>query len=212
MAFRRDICRWSLDMGEMTMADIDRLLAEWSAGDRQALEDLLPLVYEELRGLARKLFATERRAHTLQTTALVSEVYLRFRDAKKLEWSSRAQFFAFAGTIMRRILVDHARHHRTLKHGGTTTHIQVRESLPLRAGTVDLDQLLDTERALRRLERLDPRQARVVMLRYYSGLTIEETANQLAISSATVRREWTTAKRWLARELRDASKAHLKSA
>ena len=180
-------------------AHITQLLIAWSDGNREAVEELLPLVYGELRRLASRYLRHERTDHTLQPTALVHEAYLRLIDQRKVRWRNRAHFFGIAAQVMRRILVDHARAHAAQKRGAGWEHIPlVEERLPSGAGDVDVVALDD---ALERLAAMDPQQARIVELRYFGGLTIDEVAEVTQISSATVVREWTMAKAWLRAEL-----------
>jgi len=179
--------------------EITRLLSHWSDGDPEALQRLMPLVFEDLRQLARKQFRAESPGHTLQPTALVSEVYMRLTDQRKVEWESRAQFFAFAAMLMRRILVDHAKARRTAKRGGDVKKLPLDEALAMSAtGDVDVVALDD---ALRRLAEIDPRAAQVVELRFFVGLTLEEVAEVLDLSVTTVKREWRTARLWLLRAM-----------
>jgi len=178
---------------------VTQLLHAWGGGDVGALDQVVPLVYAELRRQAERYLRREDPGHTLQTTALVHEAYLRLVDQRSARWESRSQFFGVAAQLMRRILVDHARGHHAAKRGGSA--IQV----PLEEGTAaaqerDVD-LLELDEALTRLAVLDERQAKVVELRYFTGLGIEETAEALAISPATVKREWAMARAWLRREL-----------
>jgi len=192
---------------------ITRLLLEWSAGDQSALTSLLPLVYEELRAMAARHLRAERRAHTLQRTALVHEAFFRLVDYKRVASQNRAQFFALASQIMRRILVDHARRHRSQKRGGGAQRVSLEDIQPREAAdpSGDVDALLFTEDdqvdlsaiddALKRLEAMDPRQSKLVELRFFGGLNIEDTADVLGISPATVKREWVSARAWLLREL-----------
>ena len=184
-------------------AEVTRLLHEWKAGDRDALNRLMPLVYPELHALASRQLAGEWRQGRLQTTAVVSEAYLRLFGQRAVDWQNRGHFFAIAAQLMRRILVDHARRERRQKRGGDAVSVELDEAsayLPLPADGEAVDTL-DLDRALRKLEVLDPGAARVVELRFFGGLTLEETAAALDISVATVKREWTVAKGWLHREL-----------
>jgi RNA polymerase sigma factor (TIGR02999 family) len=179
---------------------VTQLLIEWSNGDRAALDKLMPLIHEELRRLAHRYMSRERSGHTLQTTALVNEAYLRLVNRKSVRWQNRAHFFAIAARLMRGILVDHARAHAYQKRGGDARRkIALDEALIVSqeraAEVVALDD------ALKVLEEIDPRQGRVVELRFFGGLTVEETAEVLKLSPATVKREWGTAKAWLHREL-----------
>ena len=180
-------------------AHITQLLIAWSDGNRDAIEDLLPLVYEELRRLASRYLRHEASGHTLQPTALVHEAYMRLIDQRRVRWRNRAHFFGIAAQIMRRILVDHARAHGAQKRGADWEHIPlVEERLPSGADDVDVVAL---DEALKGLAAVDPQQARIVELRYFGGLTIEEVAEVTRISPATVVREWTMAKAWLRAEL-----------
>lgn len=187
--------------------DVTRLLDAWSAGDPAALEQVIPLVIGDLRLLARSYMARQAPGHTLQPTALVSEAYLRLVGRRTMPWESRGQFFAYVATTMRRILVNHARERKAAKHGGDATCVAFDDALDLPAGAkggaaaaLEVD-LLDLDRALRSLASLDPRQGRVVELRYFGGLTIAETGRVLGVSSRTVKREWHTARLWLLRAL-----------
>jgi RNA polymerase sigma factor (TIGR02999 family) len=179
--------------------EVTRLLRDWRAGDEEALERLLPRVYDELRRLARAYLARERPGHTLQPTALVHEAYLRLVDQTRVDWQNRAHFFAIAATSMRRILVSHARRRHAAKRGGAALTLTLDEGLAA-AGERDVD-LVALDEALAALERLDPRQARIVELRFFAGLTIEETATALEVSPATVKLDWKLARAWLFREL-----------
>ncbi len=179
--------------------NITHLLMEWSAGDERALDRLTPLVYEELRHQAARYLRRERRGHTLQTTALINEAYLRLIDAKDVHWQSRAHFFAIAANLMRRILVDHARRRDAAKRGGSQLRLTLDEALAV-TKEPDLD-LLAIDEALDRLAKIDPQQARVVELRFFSGLSVEETAASLGVSPKTVKRDWSVARAWLRREI-----------
>lgn len=175
-------------------------LDAWSAGDPGAADALIPLIYEELRELARAQMREERRGHTLRPTALVHEVYLRLLQAKRVRWESRAHFFGAVARLMRQVLVDHARHRQAVKRGGGATLLAMDEGLGVPAEqTVDL---LALEAALSALGAMDARQARIVELRFFTGLTIPEVACLLGVGTATVEREWRTAKAWLLHELR----------
>jgi len=172
------------------------LLAAWQAGDHRALDALMPVVYEELRRLAGSYLRRERGDHTLQTTALVHEAYLRLIGQREVAWKSRAQLLGLAAQMMRRILVNHARDRQASKRGGGVIQkVSIDEARDL-AHTKQVDVLALND-ALNELEALDERQSRIVELRYFGGLNIEETAAALDISAATVKREWTTAKLWL---------------
>jgi len=178
------------------------MLESWSAGNPEALERLMPLVYDELRRVASRHLGRERREHTLQPTALVHEAYLRLVDQRSAKWRSRAQFFAVAARVMRRILVDHARARGAAKRGQGAVRVSLDDvrppAAPARGDEVDLVAL---DAALERLADLDERQARIVELRYFAGLSIEETAGALGIGAATVKRDWALARAWLRREL-----------
>jgi len=182
-----------------TPKEVTELLQEWSEGRPEALEELFPLVYSELRRCAAAELRRERADHTLQPTALVNEAYLRLVGQRKTQWENRAQFFGFAATIMRRILVDHYRKCHTPKRPRPELRMPLSEELPSE-GDDRLD-LLWLNEALDRLGTLDPRQAKIVEMRFFAGLSVEETAEAMGISVATVKREWSTARVWLSREL-----------
>jgi RNA polymerase sigma factor (TIGR02999 family) len=179
--------------------EVTQLLLDWSDGDQAAFDALMPLVYDELRQMARHYMSRERPGHTLQTTALVNEAYLRLVDQKRVHWQNRAHFFAVAAQAMRRILIDYARKQRYAKRGGGAPKISLEEvavmSQERAADLVALDE------ALTILASIDPQQSRVVELRFFGGLTIEETAEVLRLSVDMVKREWATAKAWLSREM-----------
>ncbi|HEX6730122.1 MAG TPA: sigma-70 family RNA polymerase sigma factor [Pyrinomonadaceae bacterium] len=178
---------------------ITHILKEWSDGDPQALERLTPLVYEELRRQATYYLRRERAGHTLQSTALLHEAFLRLIDAKDVNWQSRTHFFAIAANLMRRVLVEHARRRDAHKRGGSQIRLQLDEALAI-ANESDID-VLAIDEALDRLAAIDPQQARVVELRFFSGLTVEETATVLGVSPKTVKRDWSVARAWLRREI-----------
>lgn len=180
-------------------SEVTGLLRAWGLGDAGALERLLPVVYEQLRGVAGKLLSQERQSHTLQSTALVHEVYMRLIDLDRVSWSDRAHFFAITAKIMRRILVDHARHNARLKRGGDLRKISL-DALHDLALTRPPD-LLAVDRALLDLGARDAEQARIVELRFFGGLNREEIAEVLEISPATVSRRWRMARAWLFRHL-----------
>ena len=183
---------------DMGTKDINKLLRAWSDGDQGALNGLTPIVYEELRRLAHRYMERERPGHTLQTTALVNEAYMRLVDYKRMQWQDRAHFFAVAGQVMRRILVDHARSHN-LKRGAGVQHVSLEEIAVLGGErTADLVALDD---AMNALARLDRRKVQIIEMRFFGGLSVEETAEVLKVSPATVRRDWSIAKFWLYREL-----------
>jgi len=179
--------------------DVTRLLRAFSSGDRNALDQLLPLVYDELHTLAVRAMRGERKDQTLNTTALVHEAYLRLVDQQRVQWQERAQFFCIAAQIMRRLLVDNARRHRRIKRGGGRLPAQLGENeIPASEGSVDL---LSLDENMTRLADFDANQARIVELRFFGGLTIEETAEVLGLSPATIKREWTLARAWLRRAM-----------
>src|SRR4029077_15742657 len=180
-------------------AELTVLLKAWTGGDREALDRLIPVVYNELRRIARRYMRNERAGNTLQTTALVNEVYLRLVDVKNVDWQPRAQFFSIAGQMMRRILVDAARARGSHKRGGGAVKVNVDEALV--ASPERDSSLVALDEALEAFTKLAPRQAKVVELRYFGGLSEEETAEVLKISPRTVRRDWDFAKSWLMREL-----------
>ena len=182
-----------------TSIGVTQLLVDWSKGDQGALNQLMPLVYDELRKLANRHLRRERSGHTLQTTALVHEAYLRLVDQTNANWQNRVQFFAVAAQLMRRILVDYARRHHAVKRGGDLFRLSLDEAL---APSKERDAgLLALDEALARLAAIDAQQSRVVELRVFAGLTLEETAQALNISPRTVRREWSMAKAWLHQQM-----------
>jgi RNA polymerase sigma-70 factor (ECF subfamily) len=184
------------------VGEVTHLLQEWRAGDDAALDRLIPLVYQELRGMARRCLRGERAPDALQPTALVNEAYLRLVGSHRVEWRDRAHFFAVAATLMRRVLVDEARKRHALKRGGDCTRIALSEEVAAPAEQ-DVD-LLALDDALERLAEEAPRKARVVELRYFGALTIEETAAVLGVSIDIVKRDWRSAKLWLTRALKEA--------
>lgn len=179
--------------------DVTNLLVRWGTGDREALDALTPLVYNELRRLAKAYLRRERPDHTLDGTALVHEAYLRLIDQRNVEWHSRNHFFALAAQLIRRILVDHARAKVAAKRGGLSVKLSLDEALAP-ADEKDLN-LITLDDALEALAKADPQQSRIVELRYFAGLTIEQTADVVQVSPATVKRDWTTAKAFLKREM-----------
>ncbi len=174
------------------------LLRAWSDGDRDALDRLTPIVYAELHRIARHYMQRERPGHSLQATALVNEAYMRLVDYKGMQWQNRAHFFAVSAQLMRRILVEHARRHN-LKRGGNIPHVSL-EDVAIVAGDRDTD-LVWLDEAINTLAKFDARKAQVVEMRFFGGLSVEETAEVLNVSSITVMRDWSTAKAWLYREL-----------
>jgi RNA polymerase sigma factor (TIGR02999 family) len=178
---------------------ITELLAEWSDGNQSALDELYPLVYDELHRLARRYISCERKGHTLQTTALINEAYVRLVDQRNVRWANRSHFFAISAQIMRRILIDHARRHAYAKRGGGAQQVSLDE-----AATVTPDQSLELIRldeALNSLSELDPRRGQVVELRFFGGLNNEEIAGVLKVSENTVTRDWNMARAWLYQQL-----------
>jgi RNA polymerase sigma factor (TIGR02999 family) len=187
--------------------DVTALLADWSRGNRSALNQLLPLVYAELRHIAARQLGRERVGHTLQPTALVHEVYLRLVDQRQVDWQNRAHFFGVAAQIMRRILVDHARRHSAAKRGEGVRCVSVDDAHEVAASNEI--PILALDHALDRLEKIDSELAKIVELRAFGGLTIEEAAHVLKVSPSTAKRDWRTATAWLKRELANLSdRAH----
>jgi RNA polymerase sigma factor (TIGR02999 family) len=183
---------------EQQFSEVSTLLRAWSEGDETALAQLTPMVYDELRRVAHRQMRRERGERTLQTTALVNEAYLRLVDARGIRWEDRAHFFAISAQIMRRILIDYARRNN-LKRGAGFQHVSLEQAeLPGAAGDPDLIAL---DEALNELQQFDPRKAKVVELRFFGGLSVEETAEALKVSPITVIRDWNNAKAWLYREL-----------
>lgn len=180
--------------------DITQLLREWSEGDQRALDQLLPMVYEELHQQAARFRRRERPNHTLQTTAIIHEAYLKLIDQRNVKWQSREHFFAIASLAMRRVLVNYAKASRREKRGGSAAKLQLEEA-ELTSVTEKGEEILALDEALTRLAAIDEQQARVVELRYFSGLGLEDTAKVLGLSRATVAREWNMAKAWLYQEL-----------
>jgi RNA polymerase sigma factor (TIGR02999 family) len=186
-------------MAMLSTSGVTQLLEDWRRGDRVAIEKLTPLVYQELRRIAHRYMQGERSGHTLQTTALVNEAYLRLAGQDEISWQNRAHFLAVSAQVMRHILIDHARRRRYLKYGGQLRQVSLAEASMMSeqraAELVALDEALDE------LKRLDQRKSSVVELRYFGGLSLEETAQVLAVSPMTVRRDWQAAKAWLFRRI-----------
>lgn len=191
-------------MGEEIPSEVTRLLHDWSEGNPEALADLMPLVCEELREMARRYIRREEPGHTLQATALVNEVYLRLHGRREVNWKNRAHFFGFAAQTMRRVLVDHARSHRTAKRGDGAQPISLDDTANELAVPENVD-IVALDDALQDLAKMDARQASIVDLRFFMGFSVEETAAALEISTATVKREWKIAKLWLFREVKGRS-------
>ena len=182
--------------------NITQLLVDWSKGDQKALDRLMPLVYSELRRLAGNYLRRERPGHTLQPTALVNEAYLKLIDQKNAKWQNRAQFYGVAAQLMRRILVDHARQHQAAKRGGSDQQrLSITSAGQLGAKQEPVIDLLALHEALNELAEIDPQQSRIVELKFFGGLSIEETAEVLGIGHATVERDWKMARAWLRRQL-----------
>ena len=181
--------------------EVTELLGAWRAGDAQASDSLVRLVYDELRRQAALVLRRENEGHTLQPTALVHEAWLRLADQQDVRWESRTQFFAVAAQTMRRVLLDHARTRRALKRGGGAVQVSLSGVAPADDTQLDAVDLIALDEALTRLAALDPQKARLVDLRYFAGLSIPEAAEVLGMSTATVSREWAVARMWLRREL-----------
>jgi RNA polymerase sigma-70 factor, ECF subfamily len=179
--------------------EVTQLLFDWGNGDQAALDKLVPIVYEELRRMAGRYMRRQNPDHTLQTSALVNEAYLRLIDQKNVQWQNRAHFFGIAAQLMRRVLIDHVRSHHYAKRGGDAVKVSLDEAAIMdQSRSPDLIALDD---ALNSLAAIDPQQSRIVELRFFGGLTIEETAEVLGISHATVERDWSVARAWLRREM-----------
>ena len=189
-------------VGPELSKQVSELLANWNNGDAEAREALMPLVYNELRKLAASHLRRERSDHTLQPTALVHEVYLRLADQKNVQWQDKTHFFGVAAQLMRRILVDHARSHIADKRGSGVAKVSLNEAIAMSRERPA--ELLALDESLTQLASTDPQQSRIVELRVFGGLTIEQTAEILGISPATVKRDWTLAKAWLLREIHKA--------
>lgn len=189
-------------MSQPETADITQLLLDWREGNKNALDDLMPLVYDELRRLAQFYMRGQKAGHTLQTTALVNEAYLRLVDSSRVRWQDRAHFFAISAQLMRRILVDSARSRNSLKRGGEVQKVELDDET-VAALTDDKVDLLALDEALKELAGLSPRQSKVVELKYFGGLTEKEIAETLDISARTVKRDWSVARAWLFRRMKD---------
>jgi RNA polymerase sigma-70 factor (ECF subfamily) len=186
-------------MSQPPPQELTQLLIAWSDGDRAALDKLTPLVYEELRRLAHSYMNRERKGHTLQTTALVHEAYLRLFNREQMHWQNRAHFFAIAAQLMRCILVDHAREHASQKRGGKAQMVSLDEAAVISRERAS--EVIALDEALQGLAAMDPQQSRIVELRFFGGLSVDETAEVLSLSPATIKREWSSAKLWLHREI-----------
>ncbi len=179
--------------------EITQLLAEWTDGNQSALDELYPLVYDELHRLARRYMSRERKDHTLQTTALINEAYVRLVDQKNVHWANRSHFFAISAQIMRRILIDHARRHAYAKRGGGAQQVSLDEAAAVTSGIGS--EMIRLDEALKMLAEMDPRRSQVVELRYFGGLNNEEIAGVLHVSENTVTRDWNMARAWLYQQL-----------
>jgi RNA polymerase sigma factor (TIGR02999 family) len=185
--------------GGPSAQDVTILLRAWGGGNKEALDRLAPLVYRELHRVARRMMAAERPNHTLQATALINEAYVRLVDTRQVSWQDRAHFFALCARAMREILIDHARSRGSAKRGGDQIAIELDEGLA--AAPSAETNLLELDDALKRLAELDPRKSQVVELRFFGGLSLEETAEALKVSTKTVQRDWDLARGWLYREM-----------
>lgn len=186
-------------MGVEPQHEVTQILQDWNGGDAQAPERLMPLVYDEMRRLARTFLSRERNSHTLQPTALVNEAYLRLVDQTRVNWQNRAHFYAIASSMMRRVLIDHARAHGTEKRGGAAIHLSLEDvQVPLEQRAASFIALDD---ALKKLEEMDERKCRVVEMRFFGGLSDGEIAEVLSVTTRTVQRDWKKARLWLYRQL-----------
>ena len=190
-------------MPAVSPQEVTQLLAAWGKGDQSALDQLLPLVHAELRRIARRQMSHERPSHTLQATALVNEAYLKLAGQEGFEWQNRAHFFAVCAQVMRHILIDHARAHARDKRGGGAVQVSLEEAALINGQPPE--HFLALDEALKTLEQVDPQKGKLVELRYFGGLSIEETAEVLNISPRTVRREWRRSKAWLYRMITEGS-------
>ena len=179
--------------------EITQLLLKWSEGDKAALDELIAAVYPELRRIARRYMRRENQQHTLQTSALINEAYLRLIDQQAVSWQDRAHFFAVAAQVMRHILIDHARSHRYAKRGAGAEHIALDNVAVVNEQRAT--EFVELDDALARLAEIDPRKSRIVELRFFGGLTVEETAEVMKLSQITVKRDWRTARAWLLCEI-----------
>jgi len=189
-----------MNEGEAVRPNVTEMLRQWSSGNAEVMNDLLPLIYDELHKRAAAYLRRERPNHTLQATALVHEAYLKLVDQRQDNWSSRDHFFAIAAQAMRRILVDHARSRHRQKRGGSNEDLPLEDALLASADETNVD-LIALDEAMARLAKFDPQQERIVELRYFGGLSLDEAANALGISRATAARDWQVAKAWLHREM-----------
>jgi RNA polymerase sigma-70 factor, ECF subfamily len=190
-------------MGESPLLDVTGMLRAWTSGDRQALDRLMPIVYGELRRIARRRMGRERSDHTLEPTALVNELYVRLIDLRQVQWQDRAHFFAISAQIMRRILVDHARSLGYLRRGGAAQRVTLGNHIA--TASVREVELLDLDDALNALAKLDARKAQIAQLRFFAGLNVQETAAVLRVSPETVHRDWKISKAWWGRQISRAT-------
>jgi RNA polymerase sigma factor (TIGR02999 family) len=181
--------------------EITSLLREWQAGSPEAFQRVIPLVYDELKLIASRHLSREWRRGQLETNVVVNEAYLKLFGQREVDWQNRGHFFAVAAQLMRRILVDHARRELRLKRGGRGVSVTLADDIPAATSTVDIVETLDLDNALTKLDALDPDAARLIEMRFFGGLTLEETAAALGVSLATVKRDWAVVKGWLYREL-----------
>lgn len=188
-------------MADDRAGEVTQLLLEWQGGEKEALGRLMPLVYDGLKGVAGRSLARERVGHVLQPTALVHETYLRLIDQRRTSWQNRAHFFAISARLMRRILIDHARRRQADKRGGKALTLSLDEALEVPGGSPQEVDVLALDRALAALTELDPRQGKIVELRFFAGLTLKETAQVVGVSMATVKLDWSMARSWLFRQL-----------
>jgi RNA polymerase sigma factor (TIGR02999 family) len=183
---------------------VTQLLVQWQNGDQKALDSLIPLVYQELRSIAGRYLSRESPSHTLQSTALVHEAYFKLIGQRRVRWQNRAHFFGIAAQMMRRILIDHARHQARDKRGGPAPKLSLDDAMATAEAEADID-LLALDDALTALAQIDPRGAQIIELRFFSGLSLEETAEVVGVSAGTVKRDWSAARAWLYREMRQHS-------
>ncbi|HET6959207.1 MAG TPA: sigma-70 family RNA polymerase sigma factor [Vicinamibacterales bacterium] len=183
---------------------VTQLLVQWQNGDQKALDSLIPLVYQELRAIAGRYLSRESPSHTLQSTALVHEAYFKLIGQRRVRWQNRAHFFGIAAQMMRRILIDHARHQARDKRGGPAPKLSLDDAMATAEAEADID-LLALDDALTALAQIDPRGAQIIELRFFSGLSLEETAEVVGVSAGTVKRDWSAARAWLYREMRQHS-------
>jgi len=186
-------------MGDSLPAEVTQLLSRWSGGDRQAFDDLMPLVYEELRRMAHRHMANERADHTLQATDLVNEVYLKLKDERAGHWKNRAQFFGLASQMMRFILVDYARRNTRAKRGGGAQRVTLDDAMLVSESKAG--EMIALDEALQKLEQFDKRKSEIAVMRFFAGLTVAETAEAIGVSVETVMRDWRLARAWLQNEL-----------